>query len=41
MAPGRLAELAPAALEAAFLGAFRGLIPGQTRFLGGETIDGC
>jgi broad specificity phosphatase PhoE len=37
--PGRLAELAPEELEAAFLGAFRGVLPGPTRFLGGETID--
>jgi broad specificity phosphatase PhoE len=37
--PGRLAELAPEELEGAFLGAFRGVLPGPTRFLGGETID--
>ena len=40
LAPGRLAELAPEELEAAFLGAFRGVLPGPARFLGGETIDG-
>jgi broad specificity phosphatase PhoE len=40
LVPGRLAELAPEELEAAFLGAFRGVLPGPTRFLGGETIDG-
>jgi broad specificity phosphatase PhoE len=39
LVPGRLAELAPEELEAAFLGAFRGVLPGPTRFLGGETID--
>jgi broad specificity phosphatase PhoE len=39
LVPGRLAELAPDELEAAFLGAFRGVLPGPTRFLGGETID--
>jgi broad specificity phosphatase PhoE len=37
--PGRLAELAPEELEAAFLGAFRGVLAGPSRFLGGETID--
>ena len=39
LAPGRLADLAPEELEAAFLGAFRGVLAGPTRFLGGETID--
>jgi broad specificity phosphatase PhoE len=39
LVPGRLADLAPEELEAAFLGAFRGLLAGPTRFLGGETID--
>jgi broad specificity phosphatase PhoE len=39
LVPGRLAELVPEELEAAFLGAFRGVLPGPTRFLGGETID--
>ena len=37
--PGRLADLAPEELEAAFLGAFRGVLAGPSRFLGGETID--
>jgi broad specificity phosphatase PhoE len=31
LVPGRLAELAPEELEAAFLGAFRGVLPGPTR----------
>jgi broad specificity phosphatase PhoE len=39
LVPGRLADLAPEELEAAFLGAFRGVLAGPTRFLGGETID--
>lgn len=39
LVPGRLADLAPEELEAAFLGAFAGVLPGPTRFLGGETID--
>jgi broad specificity phosphatase PhoE len=39
LVPGRLADLPPEELEAAFLGAFRGVLPGPTRFLGGETID--
>ena len=39
LVPGRLAELAPEELEAAILGALRGVLPGPTRFLGGETID--
>jgi broad specificity phosphatase PhoE len=39
LVPGRLADLAPEELEAAFVGAFRGVLPGPTRFLGGETID--
>ena len=37
--PGRLADLAPEELEAAFLWAFRGVLAGPSRFLGGETID--
>jgi probable phosphoglycerate mutase len=39
LVPGRLADLAPEELEAAFVGAFRGVLAGPTRFLGGETID--
>jgi broad specificity phosphatase PhoE len=39
LVPGRLADLPPEELEAAFVGAFRGVLPGPTRFLGGETID--
>jgi broad specificity phosphatase PhoE len=39
LVPGRLADLAPEELEAAFVGAFRGVLPGPARFLGGETID--
>jgi probable phosphoglycerate mutase len=39
LVPGRLAELAPEELEAAILGALWGVLPGPTRFLGGETID--
>jgi broad specificity phosphatase PhoE len=39
LVPGRLADLPPEELEAAFVGAFGGVLPGPTRFLGGETID--
>ena len=39
LVPGRLADLAPEELEAAFVGAFAGVLPGPARFLGGETID--
>jgi probable phosphoglycerate mutase len=39
LVPGRLGDLAPEELEAAFLGAFGGVLSGPTRFLGGETID--
>jgi broad specificity phosphatase PhoE len=39
LVPGRLAELAPEELEAAFVGALSGVLAGPTRFLGGETID--
>ena len=39
LVPGRLADLAPEELEATFAGAFRGVLDGSTRFLGGETID--
>ena len=39
LVPGRLADLAPEELEATFVGAFRGVLAGPTRFLGGETID--
>jgi broad specificity phosphatase PhoE len=39
LVPGRLADLAPEELEAAFVGALSGVLPGPTRFLGGETID--
>jgi probable phosphoglycerate mutase len=39
LVPGRLADLAPEELEATFVGAFRGVLDGSTRFLGGETID--
>ncbi len=35
---GRLRDIAPGALEAAFLGAFRSAAPESTRFLGGESI---
>ena len=35
---GRLADLAPGQVEAAFLSAFDGVVPESTRFLGGETI---
>jgi probable phosphoglycerate mutase len=36
--PGRLREIRDEDLEATFAGAFRGAIPPETRFLGGETI---
>jgi probable phosphoglycerate mutase len=39
IAPGRLGDLPEDQLEAAFLGIFSGVVPGPTRFLGGETID--
>jgi broad specificity phosphatase PhoE len=39
LVPGRLADLAPEELEAAFVRAFAGVLPGPARFLGGETID--
>lgn len=39
LVPGRLADLAPEELEAAFVRAFAGVLPGSARFLGGETID--
>ncbi|MEM5401424.1 histidine phosphatase family protein [Paraburkholderia unamae] len=35
---GRLAEIPPAELENAFLRVFDGIVPEDTRFLGGETI---
>lgn len=35
---GRLPDLPPGQFEAAFLGAFDGVVPETTRFLGGETI---
>jgi broad specificity phosphatase PhoE len=35
---GRLDEIPDEDLEQAFTGAFRGVVPEQTRFLGGETI---
>jgi probable phosphoglycerate mutase len=35
---GKLRDLAPGALEAALLGAFRGTAPESARFLGGESI---
>lgn len=38
IAPGRLADLPEDGLEAAFTGVFRGEVPLDTRFLGGETI---
>jgi broad specificity phosphatase PhoE len=40
LAPGRLRDIPEDELEAAFLGAFRGVPAGTSRFLGGETIDG-
>jgi broad specificity phosphatase PhoE len=39
IAPGRLGDIPEDELEAAFLGAFRGVIPGERRFLGGETVE--
>jgi broad specificity phosphatase PhoE len=36
--PGPLREIPPDELEEAFVGSFRGVIPEQRRFLGGETI---
>jgi broad specificity phosphatase PhoE len=36
--PGRLAAIAEAELRAAFVSAFEGPVPRDTRFLGGETI---
>jgi len=36
--PGRLSEIPDGELEEAFLGAFRGRLPEERRFLGGETI---
>lgn len=36
---GRLLDIPPGELEAAFLDAFRDVVPGDARFLGGETID--
>lgn len=38
MRGGRLRDIAPDALEAALLGAFRGSAPESTRFLGGESV---
>ncbi|MBN3809125.1 histidine phosphatase family protein [Paraburkholderia sp. Ac-20347] len=35
---GRLADIAPADIENAFLRAFDGVVPEETRFLGGESI---
>jgi broad specificity phosphatase PhoE len=35
---GRLADIAPAEIENAFLRAFDGVVPEETRFLGGESI---
>ena len=35
---GRLSDIPPGALEEAFLGAFRGTVPEDRAFLGGETI---
>jgi probable phosphoglycerate mutase len=37
---GRLSEISADELEEAFLGAFRGRLPEERRFLGGETIGG-
>jgi broad specificity phosphatase PhoE len=37
--PGRLDDIPDGELEAAFLGAFRGVVAGTSRFLGGETVD--
>jgi broad specificity phosphatase PhoE len=39
IAPGRLADIPEEELEAAFLGVFRGVVAGERRFLGGETVD--
>jgi broad specificity phosphatase PhoE len=39
IAPGRLADIPEDELEAAFLGVFRGVVAGEQRFLGGETVD--
>lgn len=36
--PGRLADVDEDDLEEAFVGSFRGVVPGDARFLGGETI---
>jgi probable phosphoglycerate mutase len=36
--PGRLADIPVEELEDAFVGAFRGAVPEERRFLGGETI---
>jgi broad specificity phosphatase PhoE len=36
--PGRLSEIPADDLEDAFLGSFRGVVPEETKFLGGETI---
>jgi broad specificity phosphatase PhoE len=36
--PGRLADIPPGGLEEAFLGAFRGVVPEDRRFLEGETV---
>jgi probable phosphoglycerate mutase len=36
---GRLLDIPPEELEAAFLDAFKDVVPGEARFLGGETID--
>jgi probable phosphoglycerate mutase len=36
---GRLSEIPPDALEREFVGAFRGVIPNDVRFLRGESID--
>jgi broad specificity phosphatase PhoE len=36
--PGRLSDIPADALEEAFVGAFRGVVPDERRFLGGETI---
>jgi broad specificity phosphatase PhoE len=36
--PGRLADIPEDELEAAFLGVFRGVVDGEQRFLGGETV---
>ena len=34
----KLSSIPPAELEEAFVGAFRGVVPNEKRFLGGETI---